>query len=76
MPLECRVPCLEKARFSNLSHTVRLIMTQGSDMQAAQAGRKASVGVQTGIREAGGGGERIMTPFALLKGRVRRKGLG
>lgn len=41
-------------------------MTQGSDMQAAQAGRKASVGVQTGIREAGGGGERIMTPFALL----------
>ena len=56
VPLERWVPCLEEARFSNLSHTARLIVTQGSEMQAAQAGRKASVGgAQTGIREAGGG---------------------
>ena len=48
VPLEHRVPCTEEARFSNLSHTARLIVTRGAERQAAQAGRKASVGMPRG----------------------------
>lgn len=44
VPLKCRVPCLKEARFSNLSHTACLIVTQDSERQAARAGRKMSMG--------------------------------
>ena len=57
VPLERRVPCLEEAGFSNLSHTARLIGTRGSGMQAAQAGRKASVGARR---------QGLERPFAFL----------
>lgn len=69
VPLERRVPCLEEAGFSNLSHTARLIVTRGSEMQAAQAGRKASVGgAQTGIREARGGNDAICFSIKCVSG--------
>lgn len=46
VPLERRVPCLEEARFSNLSHTARLIVTQGSEKQAVPAGMPHRQGLE------------------------------
>lgn len=68
--LKHRVPCMQEARFSNLSHTDRLIVTPGSERQAAQAAREASVGMprRRGLARTGEDNYGICFPIKCASG--------